>query len=111
MAKKNDVDLQTFQIYQDDETNDHTPEVAAPKKKKFSMPSFKKKDKVEKTEKAEKVSNLVDDNDEVDAPSDAIHVDNSNKGAIVKGLGVGIIIVVLIILADQFIILADQFLR
>ncbi len=94
MGKKNDLDLQTFQIYQDEETTTPPSEDTTQKKKKFNMPSFKKKDKA---------SNSVDAESNTDEhPSDSISVNKSgNLASIVKGLGLGLAIVLIIIIIDQ----------
>jgi hypothetical protein len=93
MAKKNDVDLQTFQIYQDEETHDHPPEEAAPKKKKFGI-SFKKKEKAE---------NAIDnEKDADDHPSDSVSVNSGgNAKQILIGLALGIAIVALVVIVDK----------
>ena len=93
MGKKNDLDLQTFQIYQDEETTTPPPDENVQKKKKFSMPSFKKK---------EKASNSVDAESDQDIhPSDSVSV-NKKDQTVVKGIAIGIAILVLIVAFDQF---------
>lgn len=95
MPKKNNLDIQTFQIFQDEETNSHPSEEDAPKKKKFGMPSFRKKEKLE---------NSVDDDasDDHNAPSDAISINTgSNKDTIIKGSAIGVAIIVLVVIIDQ----------
>jgi hypothetical protein len=94
MGKKNDLDLQTFQIYQDEETTTPPPEENIQKKKKFSMLSFSKK---------EKASNSVDAESNTDEhPSDSVSINkSSNIIAILKGMGIGLAVVLLIVIADQ----------
>lgn len=94
MGKKNDLDLQTFQIYQDEETTTPPSEENIQKKKKFSMPSFAKK---------AKGSNSVDaENNTDEHPSDSVSVNKSgNVKTILKGIGIGFAIVLIIVLADQ----------
>lgn len=94
MGKKNDLDLQTFQIYQDEETTTPPPEENVQKKKKFNMLSFSKK---------AKTSNSVDSESHTDEhPSDSVSVNKSgNNQAVIKGIGIGLTILILIILVDQ----------
>lgn len=91
MGKNNDLDIQTFQIYQDDETNESKTETKEqPKKKKFDF-SFKRKEKVEKT--ATPVDAADDDEDE----------GSSKKGMneIVKGLLIGFAVLAVFIIIDM----------
>lgn len=93
MGKKNDLDLQTFQIYQDEETTTPPPEENVQKKKKFAMPSFKKKDKA---------SNSVDAESDIDVhPADSVSVNKSKDQTVLKGIAIGFAVLVLIVLADQ----------
>ena len=108
---KNNLDLQTFQIYQDDETHDSSAGTtsSAPKKKKFTLPSFKKKHKLQ---------NSLDGNSDTDNEGPTqVDVDGSGKKSpkvsakikkssasgntdVIKGLAVGFGLLILFVAAD-----------
>ncbi len=85
MAKKSDLDMQTFQIYQDEETNEPPIESKEDQKKKKFDFSFKKN---------------KPHPDAVDSDDDEDEKPKGGMSDIVKGIALGVIIIAIFVVID-----------
>jgi hypothetical protein len=98
MGKNNNLDMQTFQIYQDEETDAaHTEKMEAPKKKKFSMSSLFKKEKA-----AGELNEVADSKEDYRAvKTDDEKVEKRGMSDALKGVLIGVAVLLLIVAFDQ----------
>ncbi len=97
MGKNNNLDMQTFQIYQDEETDAAHTEVEAPKKKKFSMSSLFKKEKA-----AGELNEVADSKEDYSAvKTDDEKVEKKGMSDALKGVLIGVVVLLLVVAVDQ----------